>query len=60
MRKAEVIPVVIRALGIVTKHFEKMNRYLLGTSTVIQKVFDVKWEKNEAPVPNTTGGCPLW
>ena len=56
MRKVEVIPVVIGALGTVTKHFEKwiekldldltieaiQKPCLLGTSRIIRKVLDMK------------------
>ena len=58
MRKVEVIPVVIMALGTVTKHFDilRMDREinldltieplqkpcLLGTAIIIRKVLDVK------------------
>ena len=74
MRMVEVIPVVIRTLGTVTKHFEKWTEklkldlttgelqktWLLGT-TIIRKVLDMKWEKkNEATIAKTTSGwCPL-
>ena len=56
MRKVEVIPVVIGALGTVTKHFEKWTEKLdldltiealqkpclLGTTRIIRKVLDMK------------------
>ena len=56
MRKVGVIPVVIGALGTVTKHFEKwiekldlnftikalQKPYLLGTVKIIRKVLDMK------------------
>ena len=56
MRKVEVIPVVIGALGTVTKHFEKwiekldldltiealQKPRLLGTARIIRKVLDIK------------------
>ena len=56
MRRAEVISVVIRALGTVTKHFKKwieklalnlttealQKPCLLGTARIIQKVLDMK------------------
>ena len=58
MRKVEVIPVVIMALGTVTKHFDtlRMDREinldltiealqkpcLLGTARIIRKVLDMK------------------
>ena len=56
MRKVGVIPVVIGALGTVTKHFEKwiekvdldltiealQNSCLLGTARIIRKVLDMK------------------
>ena len=56
MRKVEVIPVVIGALGTVTKHFEKwiekvdldltiealQKPCLLGTARIIRKVLDMK------------------
>ena len=56
MRKVEVIPVVIGALGTVTKHFEKwiekldldltiealQKLCLLGTAKIIRKVLDMK------------------
>ena len=56
MRKVEVIPVVIGALGTVTKHFEKwiekldldltiealQKASLLGTARIIRKVLDMK------------------
>ena len=56
MRKVEVIPVVIGALGTVTKHFEKwiekldlgqtiealQKPCLLGTARMIRKVLDMK------------------
>ena len=56
MRKVEVIPVVIGALGTVTKHFEKwiekldldltiealQKACLLGTARIIRKVLDMK------------------
>ena len=56
MRKVEVIPVVIGALGTVTKHFEKwiekldldltiealQKPCLLGTAKIIRKVLDMK------------------
>ena len=59
MRKVEVILVVIRALGIVTKHFGKwiqkldleltieglQKPYLPGSTRTIQKVLDMKFEK---------------
>ena len=58
MRKVEVIPVVIGALGTVTKHFEKwveklhldltiealQKPCLLVTARIIRKVLDMKWE----------------
>ena len=56
MRKVEVIPVAIWALGTVTKHFEKwiekldldltiealQKACLLGTARIIRKVLDMK------------------
>ena len=56
MRKVEVIPIVIGALGTVTKHFEKWiekldldltietlrKPCLLGTARIIRKVLDMK------------------
>ena len=59
LRKVEVIPVVIGALGTVTKHFEKwiekldmdltiealQKPCLLGTLRIIRKVFDMKFFK---------------
>ena len=59
MRKVEVIPVVIGALGTVTKHFEKwiekldldltiealQKPCLLGTAKIIRKVLDMKRKK---------------
>ena len=56
MRKVEVIPVVIGALGTVTKHFEKwiekldldltiealQKPRLFGTARIIRKVLDIK------------------
>ena len=56
MRKVEFIPVVIGALGTVTKHFEKWiekldldltiealrKPCLLGTERIIRKVLDMK------------------
>ena len=59
MRKVEVIPAIIMALGTVTKHFEKWidkldldqtsealhKLCLLGTTRIIRKVLDMKSEK---------------
>ena len=59
MRKVEVIPVVIGALGTVIKHFEKFieklyldltiealqKPCLLGTARIIGKALDIKWKK---------------
>ena len=59
MRKVEVIPVVIGALGTVIKHFEKcieklyldltiealQKPCLLGTARIIGKALDIKWKK---------------
>ena len=56
MRKVEIIPVVIGALGTVKKHFEKwiekldseltietlQKSCLLGTAKIIRKVLDMK------------------
>ena len=56
MKDVEVIPVVIGALGTVTKQFEKwiqkldleitvemlQKPYLLGTARIIRKVLDMK------------------
>ena len=56
MRKVEVIPVVIRALRTVTRHFEKsiekldldltiealQKPSLLGTAIIIKKLLDMK------------------
>ena len=56
LRKVEVIPVVIGALGTVTKHFEKWTEKLdldltiealqkpclLGTTRIIRKMLDMK------------------
>ena len=75
MRKVEVIPVVIGALGTVKKHFEKwiekldsgltietsQKPCLLGTAKIIRKVLDIKKrkKKKEATILKTTGWCPL-
>ena len=59
IRKVEVIPVVIGALGTVIKHFEKcieklyldltiealQKPCLLGTARIIGKALDIKWKK---------------
>ena len=56
MRKVEVIPLVLGALGPVTKHFEKwiekldsdltieesQKAYLLGAERIIKNVLDMK------------------
>ena len=71
----EVIPVVIRTLGTVTKHFEKWTEKLkldltigelqktclLGTTRIKRKGLDMKKKKkNEATIAKTTSGwCPL-
>ena len=72
MRNVEVIPVVIGALGTVTKHLEKwiekldlnlsiealQKPCLLGPMRIIRKVLDEILEK-KATIPKTTGWCPL-
>ena len=59
MRKVGVIPVVIKALGTVIKHFDKWTDKLdldltieslekpciLETARITQKVLDMKWKK---------------
>ena len=75
MKDVEVIPVVIGALGTVTKQFEKWIQKLdleitaemlqkscsLGTARTIRKVLDMKrkLKEKEATIPKTTGCGPL-
>ena len=75
MKDVEVIPVLIGALGAVTKQFKKwiqkldleievemlQKPCLLGTARIIRKVLDMKLKlkEKEATIPKTTGCAPL-
>ena len=72
MRKVEVIPVVIGALGTVTKRFEKwieklgldltieaiQKPLLLGTVRLIRKVLDMKYEKSKTKMMEKKAATP--